>query len=386
MKKAKKLFSILFMLAILGTTCGTAASEVISNEYEEFTGQVYVESLQAEEQEAKESVLLSDIGTISVKEKLTLDNQEFLLYPTFDDPITSLEEISVDCSSVLDLLSEEYALPDLSQESWEDYYTAMYAIFNSESCPDWYSESNLEFRKLRSFFDIYENDQKNAEIAGLAQEASVRSVSDKNIANIIETLMYMLPYTSVSDANSIMQLKVNLRDFDVDDGIDYAVTWAEDRNTDEYYSFSDGDCANFASQILEAGGVQQDESDDDDVNEGWWHKVSKIIGLIPRHTHSLSWTMAHDFYIYMGPDLATTSHEYFSEQIEPGDFIAIDYELDRDFDHIGFVTDKKSYKTNGYYDYEVAQHSTDYLLWTSHAKNGWEYIGEDGGWYGIVHP
>ena len=57
---------------------------------------------------------------------------------------------------------------------------------------------------------------------------------------------------------------------------------------------------------------------------------------------------------------------------------------DGNWDHIGFVVDKKRTKTNGYYDYKVAQHTSDYLAWTSSSTNNWENQGANGGTYGRV--
>lgn len=58
---------------------------------------------------------------------------------------------------------------------------------------------------------------------------------------------------------------------------------------------------------------------------------------------------------------------------------------DEDFDHVAFVVEADNYKANYsgkiYYDYKVAQHTSDYLEWTSSSKNGWENVG---GRYAIV--
>lgn len=58
---------------------------------------------------------------------------------------------------------------------------------------------------------------------------------------------------------------------------------------------------------------------------------------------------------------------------------------DGDFNHVAFVVEADNYKVNYsekiYYDYKVAQHTSDYLEWISSSKNGWENIG---GRYAIV--
>ena len=147
------------------------------------------------------------------------------------------------------------------------------------------------------------------------------------------------------------------------------------------FTFSHGDCTNFTSQILENAGVSQEVYSS--VYSGWWHKVtSHWYG--DTHTHSQSWTMADVFARYMGIGYTTTGNVNFSTDIQTGDFIAADFDSDGDWDHMGFVTDRKSYKNNHYYNYKVAQHTPDYLAWTSSSDNGWDLAGSDGGTYARV--
>ena len=65
------------------------------------------------------------------------------------------------------------------------------------------------------------------------------------------------------------------------------------------------------------------------------------------------------------------------------DFICLDIYNDLDWDHVGFVVEVDNYLTDGYYDYRVAQHSDNYLAWTSSDINNWEqYAGYST--YGII--
>ncbi len=156
--------------------------------------------------------------------------------------------------------------------------------------------------------------------------------------------------------------------FDVDDGIAYAEAYAQFANYTDYYFFINGDCANFTSQILEAGGVPQEVYSSNLY--GWWHTVSS--GWPKSHSHSLSWTVADTFAKYMGVTYNTTSNAQFSANIQAGDFIAADFEDDGDWDHMGFVTQRATSLSNGYYDYRVAQHTQNYLAWTSSSTNNWK--------------
>lgn len=68
-----------------------------------------------------------------------------------------------------------------------------------------------------------------------------------------------------------------------------------------------------------------------------------------------------------------------------GDIIANDDDSDGDWDHVGFVVVADNYADwySGklYYDYKVAQHTRNYLEWTSSSNNNWE---TSGGKYAIV--
>ena len=121
------------------------------------------------------------------------------------------------------------------------------------------------------------------------------------------------------------EIQTVILEFDTDKGITYAKKWATSKNTSQYKFFSGGDCANFASQILENGGVSQDSSTSE--YSGWWHKAEKGT-LSTKHTHSVSWINADTFARYMGVGYTTTSNADFSANIQAGDFIACDFKSD----------------------------------------------------------
>lgn len=87
----------------------------------------------------------------------------------------------------------------------------------------------------------------------------------------------------------------------------------------------------------------------------------------------------------MGVASTTKDHKTFSTGINKGTIIAADFENDEDWDHIDFVVDSDNYTKNYsgkvYYDYKVAQHTNNYLAWTSSSIKGW---GNIGGKYAIV--
>lgn len=64
-----------------------------------------------------------------------------------------------------------------------------------------------------------------------------------------------LPYNSPYVAKKIQTYS---NDFNVNAAVDYAKIYAVNPNTDNY-GYLDADCTNFASQIMENGGIQQEK-------------------------------------------------------------------------------------------------------------------------------
>lgn len=150
------------------------------------------------------------------------------------------------------------------------------------------------------------------------------------------------------------------------DEIVYASQYATSPNTAMYEYFSGADCANFASQILEAGWQGQNVTSS--KYSGWWHKCT--LGI---HTYSRSWTAADYFARYWGVSYETDNHADFSSHLSTGCFIAMDIGNDGDWDHIGYITNVYgSIGSYGYYNYRVAQHSSNYHEWATSPTNSWD--------------
>jgi len=87
----------------------------------------------------------------------------------------------------------------------------------------------------------------------------------------------------------------------------------------------------------------------------------------------------------MGVGYTTKSHYNFAANIQKYDFIAFDRANDGSWDHIGYVTADDNYiGSYGYYDYKVAQHSTNYHAWASSSTNNWDTLESYGALYGRV--
>lgn len=384
LKKTMKLFtSITMSLLLIGSITVTAAEQPQStddvNQIDEMKELESV-SFESVSEVVSSPSLIENIGNISVKERMQVENLNIPLYCTFDSQEQALENISD--NSVVQLIKTIYGYEDISDTTWQEYYSAMYNLFESPDCPSWYDESNLDFRALRQFFDIYENKSKNDEI--IARSYSVARASNiLNSTDILELLPYD-SYVTLSNQSKVLNNEIAVAanlGFNINNGITYATSYATSPNKSDYDYFSSGDCTNFVSQILENGGISQEVYSSE--ASGWWHTKSTIL-FITTHKHSISWIRADTFAKYMGVGYTTTSHSTFTNNIQKGDFIGADFGNDGDWNHMGFVTDKETTMSNGYYDYKVAQHTSNYHEWTSSSSNGWDTIESDGGKYGRV--
>lgn len=193
LKKTMKLFtSITMSLLLIGSITVTAAEQPQStddvNQIDEMKELESV-SFESVSEVVSSPSLIENIGNISVKERMQVGNLNIPLYCTFDSQEQALENISD--NSVVQLIKTIYGYEDISDTTWQEYYSAMYNLFESPDCPSWYDESNLDFRALRQFFDIYENKSKNDEI--IARSYSVARAS--NILNSTD-ILELLPYDS----------------------------------------------------------------------------------------------------------------------------------------------------------------------------------------------
>ena len=147
--------------------------------------------------------ILEDVGEISVSMCVVIDGKSYDLYRTFDEPEKAMENIKVKCASVLELLKEKnfpLRIFDFSDRTFDDYRAAMLGMLDDEERPEWYNESNEEYRALYAFCDFYENIEKNEDIIKYAKKfASAKGNAEKKEA--YDAIITNLPYTSLPDAN-----------------------------------------------------------------------------------------------------------------------------------------------------------------------------------------
>lgn len=323
--------------------------------------------------------ILEGIGKIIEGGTIEIEGTENALYIEFEEQNVAIEDLKNKIPVLLDDICQLYDLGELSDDNWKQYQTAMYSLL--ELKPRNYSEANGDIKILRAFFDIYENKYQNQSILNCLESMNNARAFDALAQS--ETLALMLPYTAPYVEERMASIRKSRASINVGAAINYAETYATTINYGEYAYFNGGDCTNFASQILEKAGVGQVVYDSE--ASGWWHKIYQNQLGMDKHSHSISWVRADTFARYMGYSHVTYSNWSFSSYIETGDFAALDFTRDGSWDHIGFVTNRDSYVGSyGYYDYKIAQHTSNYNDWASHDQCGWESVGLDGGNYAIV--
>lgn len=348
-----------------------------------------------------ESRTTKEIGTASIKDAVVVNGVTNYLYPTFDNMETSLNKLKTMIPEYYSLVNEKVDLEKAYDFSYSDFAMVDFDVDIAQVVVD-QKDNTVQLRTEKTdaavsalpidveekldaqeetfdhFFDIYENKAKNEEIMNY-----LATTPDPDP----ETLAYMLPYNSAFAreyfANTTPALAAGGQIFSEPNGTAYAKRFATGRSGNyPDYTLLGGDCTNFASQILVAGGINMHDNYPDE-KAGWWCRKVTIgtVNPAPAFKSSATWRVADSFVRFMGTwGTEYTSFYTFASKIKRGDFIAYDGDKDGDWDHIGYVTGVGSLGTyNGkiYKDFCVAQHSKDYNAWVSSSTNSWETL--DGG-------
>lgn len=390
-----KLFKKTGTLPFLIFVCMTG--QILNVSADQLKPGIVYESKNTSEKRVIANGFLDSLGEIVVDDFVLINGEKNLIFPYFKSPETALENAKKKYSILLDKVKKDYFLTDLTNDNYIEYQQSLVDLrikLDMDFSYD-YDECILE-----SFFNILENSSTNQKLneflsnkTGL--DAKTNSVLEDKYA---DELINLLPYYStfnekvISNASSTVDAITpfsTLGSSQKSKAIAYATKHATSRNTPRYQNFTK-DCTNFASQILEAAGISQVKSTS--VHSGWWQTYNSGAWLaLDRYKNSNSWSVADTFARYMGISNRTVINsaqalEAFSATIVAGDFIAGDWERDGKWNHIAFITQKDSYKANYngkvYYDFKVAQHTTDYHLWASSNSNNWDSI--EGSEYAII--
>lgn len=111
------------------------------------------------------------VDSISYKVAVNLNGNESMLYPTFDNKSTAIDNIKQQCDLVIGEMQNMYGLEKFSISTWEDYCNIIHEyeehtceVQNNDSISEEDNEKSQQIIKLRGFFDIYENYDTNESI------------------------------------------------------------------------------------------------------------------------------------------------------------------------------------------------------------------------------
>jgi hypothetical protein len=351
---------------------------------------------------------LRGIGSISVKQALIIDGVENNLFCTFDDPTVALYDLMSAIPEYLEFLKEEYDLNEITLENISIYEEKMFEYEQlligakaiekletvrkeSEILASFCRIYSLESRNNMAIQTVYKNSSTSAKreelidlipllpsFAPLAEEFNTALIRDKQAFQSESTYDVVNPisYGTVKTAayGATMAAAPYYGSYDAAKAVAYAYKYAINPNSSGAFGYryfgTNGDCTNFASQILYEGGIIKEYT----VSEltGWWYSRA---GIDIFDMWSYSWSVSSYCVTYMGRSAESKNFPALSLTVQYGDIIAIDNDGVGNYHHLGCVSTIGTYGTyNGmtYRDFIIAQHSSNYYEWVSSPLNGWE--------------
>lgn len=337
---------------------------------------------------------------------IRISDKSYNLYPEFENPDRAVNELWKCATKAIDYLQDNYDVSSLSRNNYKEYQAYISSSLGDEAV---LADETLEKQLclMENFLDIYENNDDNQEIleavatvngnfeGNTVQEVTqvvnelylalpyntgateaIEEAAERVVADVVEE--YALPDSQAAQTQAELLAYSGNSAFSVSKGITYAKKYAVNRNT-AYTSFSGSDCTNFTSQIKRAGGVADHVEWSSGPNpyvkrdNSWYYTNANNYGTI--------WVNANKFAKFFGVKSTTKNFNTLSTKIKKGSFIGYDKTGDGGWDHMAFVTVKTESKktTNGvtYYDFKVAQHSSNYHAYVSDEANGWEKLKKD---------
>jgi len=158
-----------------------------------------------------------------------------------------------------------------------------------------------------------------------------------------------IPEEAEQPAESQIPVNPKLIPFDKESAVKYALCWALDRNPN-FLNFDDlgGDCTNYISQILLAGGCKMDMT----PVLGWYY--------VNGNDKSPSWTGVEQFYKYVtgDKDFGIAAKEIRLDEAEAGDIVQLSFN-GKTFQHTPFITEVNRDADDMYEQIKVCAHSFD---------------------------
>jgi len=201
-----------------------------------------------------------------------------------------------------------------------------------------YSAENID--NVENIFDRTKNLNKNG-------VSNINKTENKSAPSSSQPLIYNynpaeLSETENSEINKLFEIvadnspeparEYNIIPFDREKAIEYARRWALDRNPN-FYNFEElgGDCTNYISQILLAGGCRMDKSS---ALYGWYYNTA--------NDKSPSWTGVEQLYNYLVKEKESgiAAKEIDSSMVEAGDIAQLSFN-GKTFQHTPFIISVK---------------------------------------------
>lgn len=319
---------------------------------------------------------------------------------TYENQLLALSNFRNEYFKEFHFIQEKYNLPTLTEKSYLLYLNKftdfMQEYYENEVANEkFYNFNNDEIDLFEldflAFNDIFENKKDNEVIKELINKINFEQTTkklpiisyteDSIIFDSITELIGMIPVDSelnLEISNIINHNKEEIEPLlsgsEVTRAINYAISWYY-RFNPNYRNFtgSGGDCINFVSQAIHAGGRP--------MSPLWHHQKTALGGDGPfGFTSSPSWTRVGNFLSHWGSSVSSPDFQRISTFLRPGDVLLVDFGSDRNPDHSGLVTTIGG-TISGYTNFKIAQHTSEYHDWASN-KSGWR----SRGYYWIVRP
>ena len=252
--------------------------------------------------------LEKDYGT----QKIAIASAEAPVQPNQADQSNQYEE------------PEESETPEMMADEYKDYPFDDEPYKMMDLAAMVMSGSNMPYNDAP-----YENDEAeypNYSVEDIPEEEAVEVVEQAQQELAVQSDQYAEEHPKSESAKS-KGSSHDITSFDVENAIKYARRWALDRNP-EYLDFDElgGDCTNYVSQILSAGGCPMDKT----PIFGWYY--------IDGSDKSPSWTGVEQLYKYLlkEKEYGIVAREIGLNEVEAGDIVQLSFN-GKTFQHTPFI-------------------------------------------------
>lgn len=159
----------------------------------------------------------------------------------------------------------------------------------------------------------------------------------------------------------------NFIKYDRKSAVEYATKWALSRNT-QYKDYENwgGDCTNYISQCVHAGGIPFDNTGNNILKQWYWYNDNN---------RTPSWTGAEPFYKYLITNNSEETQNYgiyakevSYNELQPGDIVQLLYEDNLAYHNM--IITKVILEGRYLLDYLICQHTYDLLNYPLSMKEG----------------